>query len=142
MTRPRFHCAAPSATALASSSRGTRSGMSDWYAGKPTAPAQPDASTISVTPHGGVASNAARIVRTAASAVCTLTDPRRRRRRGTRSASAPPSGPSSALGTNPAAATRPAQPACPVWLVTSTPTATVSIHVPMLEANAPVQKAA
>ena len=61
MTRPRFHCAAPSATAPASSSRGTRSGMSDWYAGKPTAPAQPDASTISVTFHGGAASKAASI---------------------------------------------------------------------------------
>ena len=64
------------------------------------------------------------------------------RRRETRSASAPPNGPTSALGTKPAAATMPAQPACPVDVVTRMPTATVSIHVPMLDVNAPVQNIA
>ncbi len=63
-------------------------------------------------------------------------------RRGTRSASAPPSGASSAVGTKPAAATSPAHPAFPVDVVTRMPTPTVSIHVPMFETNAPAQSSA
>ena len=46
------------------------------------------------------------------------------------------------LGTNPAAATAPVHAALPVVSVTYTPIATVSIHVPMFETNAPVQKRA
>ena len=46
------------------------------------------------------------------------------------------------MGRKPAAATSPAHPAWPVSVVTRTPTATVSIHVPMFEANAPVHSAA
>ena len=62
--------------------------------------------------------------------------------RGIRSASAPPTGPSTAPGTKPAAATRPVQPELSVFAVTWMPTPTVSIHVPMFERNAPVQKTA
>ena len=39
MTRPRFHCAEPSAIAPGRSSTGTRSGIIAWYAGKPIAAA-------------------------------------------------------------------------------------------------------
>ena len=47
-----------------------------------------------------------------------------------------------AAGKNAAADTSPAQPACPVSVVTRIPTATVSIHVPMFETNAPAQNRA
>ena len=59
-----------------------------------------------------------------------------------RSASAPPNGPTNAIGRKPAAATIPVQPAWPVDVVTRMPTAIVSIHVPMLDMNAPVQNIA
>ena len=62
--------------------------------------------------------------------------------RGTRSASAPPIGPKNAIGRNPAAAIVPVHAAWPVCFVTYTPSASVSIHVPMLDTNAPVHSRA
>src|SRR5690606_6093665 len=59
-----------------------------------------------------------------------------------RSAIAPPKGPSTALGANPAAATSPAQNDWSVASVTKMPTPTVSIQVPMFDTNAPDQKSA
>ena len=85
--------------------------MSDWYEGNPSAPAHPDASTMSVTAHGGVAWNAAIVVSAPASIVCTAVVASNSVRRGRRSASAPPNGPTNAFGMNAAAATMPVQPA-------------------------------
>src|SRR5262249_50644406 len=64
------------------------------------------------------------------------------RLRGRRSASAPPNGPRMALGMNAAAATNPVHPARCVVVVTRMPTPTVSIHVPMFDANAPAHSSA
>jgi hypothetical protein len=84
----------------------------------------------------------ANTVSNAARTICTDVVIKRSRRRAIRSASAPPMSPANALGTNAAAATIPAQPACPVCSVTRMPTATVSIHVPMFDTNAPNQNRA
>jgi hypothetical protein len=56
-------------------------------------------------------------------------------RRDRRSARAPPSNPTIAVGRNPAAAIKPAQAAFPVSSWTYRPRATVSIHVPTFETN-------
>ncbi len=58
------------------------------------------------------------------------------RRRSSRSASAPPSGANRPIGMNVAAATSPVHAGCPVRANTSTPSATVCIHVPTLETSA------
>src|SRR5580704_17449924 len=58
------------------------------------------------------------------------------RRRSRRSASAPPSGANRPMGMKAAAATSPVQAGCPVRAYTSTPRATVCIHVPTLDTNA------
>src|SRR5438132_3250203 len=63
-------------------------------------------------------------------------------RRSTRSAIAPPIGPMRPMGRNPAAATSPVHPACPVRTATRSPTATVSIHVPTFEISAAVHTSA
>ena len=49
---------------------------------------------------------------------------------------APPTGDSNPMGRKAAAATRPVHRACPVWTVTSTPTATVCIHDPTFDTSA------
>ena len=85
--------------------------MSAWKDGSPSAFAHPDVNTMRVTAHGRAAPTAASAVSVPARMVCTVVVARRMRRRGIRSARAPPSGPVSALGRNPAAATIPAQPA-------------------------------
>ena len=51
-------------------------------------------------------------------------------------------GESSTMGRNPMATTTPVAPACPVFTVTWTPTATLAIHVPTLETSAPAHSAA
>ena len=139
ITRPRFHCADESATAPGTSSRGTRSGSIAWNAGKPMALAQPAPSTSSVTSPGLGSPTLAARVSSPANRIWNDVVASRSVRRGRRSASAPPSGASSAVGTNPAAATSPAQPAWPVAVVTRMPTPTASIHVPMFETKAPAQ---
>ena len=112
------------------------------YDGKPSAIAQPAPSTISATTPGCALSVAARNVSVPASAVCTVVVVNSTRRRGSRSASAPPTGPRNALGTNAAAATRPVQPAWCVVVVTRMPTPTVSIQVPTFDVNAPAHSSA
>ena len=62
--------------------------------------------------------------------------------RGSRSASAPPTGESRPIGRNAPAATRTAQLAWPVREITSAPTATVCIQVPMLETRLAVHSTA
>src|SRR5829696_1526684 len=104
--------------------------------------AQPAPSTISATTPGWALSVAASTVSSAASAVCTAVVIRSTRRRGSRSASAPPTGPRNALGTNAAAATSPVHPARLVVVVTRMPTPTVSIHVPTFDVNAPAHSSA
>ena len=79
--------------------------------GKPIACTHPAANTISVTTPGCAWSIAARKQRVPARIVWIVVVVSRSRLRETRSASAPPNGPTSALGTNPAAATMPAHPA-------------------------------
>src|SRR4051812_41091390 len=142
MTRPRFHCADDNATAPGRSSRGTRSGSMAWKAGKPIAFAHPAPNTISVTRPGLGSPRLVTNVSRAANRTWNVVVVSSNVRRGTRSASAPPSGASNAVGTNPAAATRPVQPALPVAVVTRMPTPTVSIHVPMFDTNAPAQRSA
>ena len=97
---------------------------------------------MTVTTAGWAASIAARAVSSPARSICALTVMSSSRRRGIRSARAPPTSPAVAAGKKAAADTSPAQPACPVSVVTRIPTATVSIHVPMFETNAPAQNRA
>src|SRR6478609_4138953 len=141
-TRPRFHCALERAIAPTRSSRGTRSGSTDWYAGNPIALAHPLANTIRVTTAALGDPPAVSTVRSAANAIWMVVVVRSSALRGKRSARAPPTGPSSPPGTNAAAATSPVHPASPVRVVTYTPMANASICVPTLERNAPVQNAA
>ena len=97
---------------------------------------------MSTTIPGAGLPNAASAASVPASAVWTLVVVRSSSRRGTRSASAPPIGPSKPFGANPAASTRPLHVALFVLVCTRIPTATVSIHVPMFDVNAPLHSSA
>ncbi len=96
MTRPRFHCADDSAIAPGSSWVGTRSGSIAWNDGKPIADAQPAPNTMSVTTAGLGVPMLARNARRPAKTICTAVVASSRVRRGTRSASAPANGASTA----------------------------------------------
>ena len=106
-TRARFHCAVDNPMAATSWSAGTRSGSIDWNAGKPMALAQPVRNEMRAMIAGAPWWVATTVVMIAASTSETPVDPISSRRRLTRSASTPPTGPSSATGRNPRAATVP-----------------------------------
>ena len=89
-----------------------------WNAGNPSADAIPPANTINVTTGADGAPMTNNVVSSAASAVCTSVVVMSSTRLDIRSASAPPTGPSSAIGTKPAAATAPVHAAWPVTSVT------------------------
>ena len=98
-TRPRLNWAAPRLIAPSRSSVPTRSGVMAWRAGMATAKAHPASSTIVATAATDSRSVAASRVSTAASRVWNRVTPTRKRRRSKRSASAPPNGPRSTVGT-------------------------------------------
>jgi len=138
MTRPRLYCAS-------SRRRGTEVFRGDeigddrlvGWASRP--PGDPDKNTMTVTMSGFAWSSAASAVRSAGQRHLDRgaehDEPAARetgRERATEDAD-------DREGRNAAAATVPVQPAFPVCSVTSTPTPIVSIHVPTLETNAPVQ---
>ena len=102
ITRPRFHCADPSAMAAGRSSRGTRSGQQRLVgreAERGGAPGQED-DDRDARPGGGVerGEHGEQRPRGASARVMVVSS---RRRRGIRSASAPPSRPAKAEGTKP-----------------------------------------
>ena len=137
ITRPRFHCADESTIAPGRSSTGTRSAggpgtrgtRGRWRThaeddqGHDAGARRADARQERQQPHEH------RLAAVVASS---------RVRRGTRSATAPPSGAGTAWGrSRPRRRSR--STALPVLVVTRMPTPTVSIHVPMFDTNAPPQ---
>ena len=113
-TRPRFHCTELRPMADGTSSAGTMSGTAVCQAGKPMAEADP-LSNASTAIQPGVARPVATIhVSTPAISAAASDAEMMRYWRRTRSANAPPNSPTIAVGTNPAAATRPAHFASPV----------------------------
>jgi hypothetical protein len=131
--RPRLNWAEFREIAARNSGCGTRSGRIACWKGPISADAAPCSVTSSTSTAGlscpaptRTASRTA--VRAAARFPMTSTG-----RRGSRSASAPPTGDSSPIGRNAPAATSTAQVACPVFVMTSAPTATVCIQDPIVE---------
>ncbi len=110
-TRPRFHWAWLSDMAASSCSSGTRSGNMAAYAGNPTPATHPAANTTTATAPGDARSVMDSAVRSTAHTIWAAVMATSNRRRSSRSAMAPPMGPSSPMGKNPAAATSAVHPA-------------------------------
>ena len=126
-------------TALDRSSGGTDWEMSAEKAGLMRLLVQPLSSDSTAT--AGTVSRPVKAssVSTSASTAYTSEPAASHLRRSNRSASAPPTGESSTAGRKARAAMPPVASARPVTVVTKTPSASVSIHVPMLETSAPHQ---
>jgi hypothetical protein len=131
--RPRLNWAELSETAARNSDEGTRSGRMACWNGPISALAAPCMVT-SATSAAGLDRPAATSTASSSAVPAAARLPRIRiGRRGSRSASAPPTGDSRPMGRNPPTATSTAQVAFPVSEMTSAPTATVCIQEPIVE---------
>ena len=128
--------------AARNSDRGTRSGRIAWVNGPMRAETEPCSVTRASRAYGPPWPSATRIAITAAITPAATFPAAITGRRGSRSASAPPTGESRPIGRNAPAATSTAQLAWPVREMTSAPTATVCIQVPTLETRPAVHRTA
>ncbi len=140
--RPAFHCAELSELAARNSDRGTRSGRIAWTKGPISAATAPCRVTRASSAYGLSWPAATRAAMAAAISPAARFPAAITGRRGSRSASAPPSGDSSPIGRNAPAATSTAQLAEPVLEMTSAPTATVCIQLPTFEIRLAVHSTA
>jgi hypothetical protein len=131
--RPRLNWAEFRETAARNSDCGTRSGRIACWNGPISADAAPCSVTSSTSAAGlswpAATRTASRTALSAAARFPMISTGRR----GSRSASAPPTGDSSPIGRNAPAATSTAQVAWPVSVMTSAPTATVCIQDPTVD---------
>jgi hypothetical protein len=105
MIRPRFHCAFDNPTAATRSSRGTRSGRTDWNDGNVNAPTHPATKLNAAMPTGVAVPPPTHTARTAAMMAASALPTISIRRLLHRSAIADPIGPRMPFGRKPAAPT-------------------------------------
>ena len=139
ITRARLNWMEFSAMALGKSSFSTNIGTRAEYAGPPNDCAVPTINErvrMCQTRTTPIAASEARVN---AQVSCTHCDPSNRRRRLTRSATTPPISENRKIGMLPRKASSPSMRAEPEILYTSQLCATICIHVPMLDVQAPNQ---